>query len=161
MDTRLVYTSGHITGLTHGDCTDWRDYAHRRLRELSKGRIITMSPMRGKVYLDNGEPIVANNDHLKQFMSKSKTIRSRDKNDVMRCHAVLTNFCPAPQKISIGTDIEAAWAEDYGKSNVVCMPEDCVYRGHPIFNELAGLTVVPDLDSGIELVYQILRDDSF
>lgn len=153
----LVYLSGGITGLTHNEAANWRESVSKQLGELSGGKIKTLSPMRGKRYLDNGQAIERFNDS-KAALSTKQTIYTRDRNDTRRSDAILVNLLGAT-KVSIGTVMEIAWADAFEKPIVVVMEESNIHQ-HPILNEAARI-IVPSLDIGVQLIYQILRDDSF
>jgi nucleoside 2-deoxyribosyltransferase len=141
MSDRLIYLSGPITGITFGEASDWRDYTFRRFLELSGGKIKTLSPMRGKRYLDNNKPIDKFNDHRKQVLSSKRMIYTRDRQDTFRADAVLVNLIGAT-KVSIGTVIEIAWADANNVPIIVAMEESNIHR-HPILDECCGVIVRP------------------
>lgn len=154
---RLVYLSGGITGLGYGTTTNWREHAANELRTVSGGAIGTISPMRGKQYLNlPGQIDRFNGD--KAILSSDAAIYRRDRNDVRRCDLVLVNLLEAP-RVSIGTVMEIAWADAWDKAIILAMEKDNMHQ-HPILNQAARL-IVPTLEDAIALTYQTLRDDSF
>lgn len=110
MSRPKVYLAGPITGQTYEGATDWREYA----RQLLEPHVQGMSPMRGKDYLKaygviGGSPEEA---YMKQVISSQTGILGRDRNDVRTADAVLMNLKGA-EIVSIGTMIEAGWADAY------------------------------------------------
>jgi hypothetical protein len=155
---RLIYLSGAITGVTHGDANNWREYARDFLLKKSDKRIKTLSPMRGKRYLDNGKPIEAFNNNLPKVLSTDGAIYTRDRNDVCRCSAMLVNFLGAT-RVSIGSVMEIAWADLLNKP-MVMVAEPTNLHLHPILNRAVKI-IVPTLNEGLEIIYEIVRDDTF
>lgn len=155
---RFVYLSGPITGLTHTGAVEWRQLVSEKFGHLSGGRIRTMSPMRGKKYLDNGQPISTFNDHRSKVLSSKEGIYTRDRNDVQRADIMLVNLLGAA-KVSIGTVIELGWADAWGIPVVLAVEEGNIHR-HPILDETANV-IVPTLDEAVEYAYHVLRDDTF
>jgi nucleoside 2-deoxyribosyltransferase len=156
--SKLIYLSGGITGLTHGEAANWREQVGKVFTDMSNGQIRTLSPMRGKRYLDTGKPIDTFNDKNKKMLSHKESIYTRDRNDVKRCDLMLVNLLEAP-RVSIGTCIEFGWADAFDKPIIVAMEETNIHS-HPILNECANI-IVPTLEDAVELSYHILRDDTF
>ena len=107
-----VYLAGPITGLSYEGATDWREYAKRALAP----EVIGVSPMRGKEYLAHLKDIGGTPDEhymRLQAMSTPKGITNRDRWDCKTCDAILMNVLGAT-KASVGTMIEAGWANAYG-----------------------------------------------
>lgn len=157
-----VYLAGPITGLTYDGATDWRDDVAR----FFEPRVIAVSPMRGKSYL---AALTVIEDAKKQqaaiggttedlyklgnVMSSPQGITGRDRNDVMKADAVLMNLLGA-KKVSIGTMIEAGWADAFRKPLVVVREPDNLHA-HGMLDTIATYTVA-DLDEGIHLVNLLL-----
>lgn len=144
----FVYLAGPITGLSYGRCTDWREYAHKKLRRY---KIPTLSPMRYKEHLKSQLKIAADAD-LKELTAK--TVRDRDKLDVYRSDVVLMNLLGATCG-SIGSMFEFAWAEDWGTPVIVVMEKGNLHNKHPFVISSAS-AVVETLDEGIEMVKHFL-----
>ncbi len=106
-----VYLAGPITGLTYRGATDWRNQVKYELAP----DVIGASPMRGKDYLAalpgliGGSPEEA---YMKEVISSQRGILGRDRNDVRTADVVLMNVLGA-KIVSIGTMIEAGWADAY------------------------------------------------
>lgn len=153
-----VYLAGPITGLTYDGATDWREEVINALWP----RVVGVSPMRGKSYLAKLSVI---EDAVKQqasiggtsedlyklgnVMSSPQGITGRDRNDVMHADAVLMNLLGAT-RVSIGTMIEAGWADAFRKPLVVVREPDNLHA-HGMLDAMATYTV-STLDEGIHLV---------
>jgi len=150
-----VYLAGPITGLTYDEGQDWREYA--RL-ELKHHGIVAWSPLRSKTYLreigvlDNAGTPDSAYIGLNP-MSEPKGITQRDRFDTQRSDVVLMNLLGA-KAVSIGTMIEAGWADSARVPLVVAMEEDNIHR-HAMLNEVAGF-IVTSLPEAIAVVKAIL-----
>lgn len=142
----LVYLAGPITGLSHAESVEWRDYATKRFPP----HIIGVSPMRGKPYLA-GKKSIANSST--EVLSSPRGITTRDRNDVMRADLVLVNLLGAT-KISIGTIMEFGWADAWRKPLVVAMEEGNPHW-HAMVREVSGF-IVPTLDEAIAVTIAVL-----
>ncbi len=103
-----VYLAGPISGLSFDGCTDWREYARRRLFEQN---IRGWSPMRAKEALAALDTISGHGNeyaHMGPFAT-SRGVMTRDFFDCNRADVVLVNFLGATRP-SIGTCMEVAWA---------------------------------------------------
>lgn len=134
-----VYLAGPISGLTHGECTDWREKF--RLELLVEG-IECFSPMRGKEYLANVGKIEGSYDF--DVMATPRGIMTRDFWDCTTCDALLVNLLGA-ERISVGTVMELAWAYQ-SRIPVVCVMEEGNLHEHPMVSEAIGF-LVRDLHS--------------
>lgn len=120
MNKPLVYLAGPITGLTYGNCTDWRQQAISSLADVG---IDGLSPMRGKEYLKNRSVIADSYEKgVGSVLSGQRGIFARDRNDCMRADLVLVNMLGAT-RVSIGTVMEIAWA-DSNKTPIVLIMEE-------------------------------------
>jgi nucleoside 2-deoxyribosyltransferase len=143
MNLPTVYLAGPITGLNYEGATDWRDYASKELAP----DILGVSPMRGKDYLLHEQSI---RDHYPEaVLSTTKGITTRDRNDVYTCDAVLMNLLGA-KKVTIGTMIEAGWADAFRKP-IVLVIEDGNIHWHGMLEHVSGW-IVPTLDEGIHII---------
>ncbi len=134
MCEKLVYLAGPITGLSFDNATDWRDMAEEFLKKIG---IRGLSPMRGKGYLlEEGILKDHYNEHL---LSMSKTITRRDRFDCLRADMILMNLLDA-KTVSIGTMIEAGWADANRIPIVLVMEDDNVHR-HSMLEECADYRV--------------------
>ena len=75
---KSVYLAGAIKGLTYKGCNDWREYAKQ---ELAKHKIIGISPMRAKEFLDTGKLLQENYDHV---IASQEGVVARDRMDVKK-----------------------------------------------------------------------------
>jgi nucleoside 2-deoxyribosyltransferase len=144
---KKIYLCGPISGLSYGDCTDWRKYAASKLAD----DIIPLSPMRGKEYLKS-QSSMPQADH--QVMSTADAIIARDRNDVMSCDMLLANFLGA-KITSIGSVVELGWADAWRKPVILVMEKTGNIHSHPFVDKLCGFKV-HTLDEGIEVANAIL-----
>ncbi len=82
----IAYLAGPITGVSYGECVDWRrDFINSLPKE-----IIGLSPMRGKDYLSEETSIAADSSQMtlkldvQTALSSERGIATRDFNDVKR-----------------------------------------------------------------------------
>jgi nucleoside 2-deoxyribosyltransferase len=154
-----LYLAGPITGLNYKGATDWREAVEAEL----KPGIVSLSPMRGKKYLE-ALPIITDaraqqgslqNDPygFRQVMSSPKGITDRDRNDVLRSDAVLMNLLGA-ERISVGTMIEAGWADAFRKPVILVRENDSIHR-HGMLDTIATYAV-DNLDEALHLTRVLL-----
>jgi nucleoside 2-deoxyribosyltransferase len=145
-----VYLAGPITGLLYQETVDWRE----KVKDQLAPDVVAMSPMRGKAYLATGKPIEdATTQALGNVMSSAHGITGRDRNDVRNADAVLMNLLGA-ERVSIGTMIEAGWADAFRVPLVVVREPDNIHR-HGMLDEVATYTV-GDLDEAVHLVRMVV-----
>lgn len=143
-----VYLSGPITGLAYEGCTDWRDYARKRLADMD---IDGLCPMRGKDYLrGKGEILDGMQAVIERALSQDAAIVTRDRWDTTRCDFVLVNLLGA-KAVSIGTVIEIAWADMARKPVVLVMEPSGNPHEHAFIRELNGYRV-ETLDEALDIV---------
>lgn len=152
----LVYLAGPITGLTFGQCTDWRDYAASNLIEDG---IKPLSPMRGKEYLARiaaTKPLAGDCDKYSVIspLSSNRGITTRDRWDATRCDVLLVNVTGA-KAVSIGTVMEIAWADLSRIPIVMAAEDDNIHWGHGMIKEAVGFRT-ETLDAALEIVKAIL-----
>jgi len=134
-----VYLAGPITGLSYTGATDWRADVSDELLP----HVIGVSPMRGKEYLRHKEVIggtSADFAAMKQALSMPQAIVCRDRWDVQTCDAVLMNLLGA-ERVSIGTMIEAGWADASRKPLVVVIEPKGNVHEHGMLDQLTGYRV--------------------
>lgn len=149
MNQKRVYLSGPIMGLTYRGCNSWREYA---IKELDKLGIVGVSPLRCKMYLDNGG-ILGDSDQLP--LTCDRGIVTRDRWDVTQnCEVMLTNLLGA-ERVSIGTMFEYAWADMAKKPIVTIMEKQGNVHDHIMVRETTGFRV-ETLEEGLEIVRAIL-----
>lgn len=156
--SKLVYLAGPITGLTFGDCTDWRKDAIKRLAEHG---ITGLSPMRGKEYLleiAKDKPLGPDGDKyvlsFKSPLSTNAGITTRDRWDCQRADAVLMNLCGAKQ-VSIGSMIEVGWADAARRPIVLAMDEGNIHH-HGMVLSCCGLHTTT-LEQALDIIIAMLR----
>ena len=151
--SKRVYLAGPITGLSYGECVDWREWA---ILELEKSGIVGVSPMRAKDFLANDKPISAlgqyDGDQL--GLGTIPSIVTRDRWDVMRSDLILMNLFAA-KSVSIGTMVELGWADAFRKPVVLVMEPNSVHA-HVFVTGLTGFKATT-LHGGITLVRAILE----
>ena len=142
MRNLTIYQAGPITGCSYKGCTDWR----KRLREEFP-EFTWLSPMRYKPHLEGCELITKeyNGDNpLKQLLSGSRGINSRDSWDVRNCDIVFANL--EAEGVSIGTVMEIAWGFILNKIVIAVKPYD-----HPMLRECINYPC-PDMSVAIEVL---------
>jgi len=115
-------------------------------------QIKVISPMRGKDYLKNEKQIKASYEDIPP--SSGRGITCRDRFDTMRCDAMLINLIGA-KKVSIGTILEAGWADSKRKPIILVIEKEGNPHDHPMLKEISGF-IVDNLDEAIELAKKIL-----
>jgi nucleoside 2-deoxyribosyltransferase len=143
-----VYLAGPITGCTYGDCTDWRDYAKKKLAEAG---IIGLDPMRGKTFLEKETNVGNNYAHP---LGTPRGIMTRDHWDCTRCDVLLVNLIGAT-RVSIGTVMEIAWAYDNQIPIILLIEPTGNPHDHAMIQEAVGFRV-SCLDEGIAIAKAIL-----
>jgi len=146
----IVYLSGPIKCLNYKEAVEWRDWVAKELNDYD---IITISPMRGKGYLNN--EICLSESYEKTLMSNNKAIVTRDKFDTIRSDILLLNLLGA-KKVSIGSMIELGWASanDIPVITVADMENDNIHN-HGFIKELSGW-VVNDLETAIQVIKNLI-----
>lgn len=149
---KSVYLAGPIGGLHYKEATDWRYYAIEKLSELG---IRGMSPLRAKHYLSALPVISGTGEEYADMgpLSTQKGVTCRDRFDVRTCDVVLMNLLGA-ERISIGTMIEAGWADAF-RVPIVLAIEPTNNHQHMMLREIAGF-IVPSLDEAIHITKAIL-----
>lgn len=150
-----VYLAGPITGLTYDGGNDWRDAVRIELEDVG---IDAWSPLRAKQFLRAIGVLDAAGTKESAYiglnpLSEPKGITARDRFDTMRSDLVVMNLLGA-ERVSIGTMIEAGWADAARVPLVVAMEEDNIHR-HAMLNEVAGF-IVPTLEEAVAVVKAIL-----
>ena len=149
---KLCYLAGPISGLSYGACTDWREYVKLALEPYG---ITGLSPMRGKDYLAGLQSISADGRDYANLgvLSLPSGVTARDRYDTQRADVVLMNLLSAT-RISIGTMIEAGWA-DAARRPIVLVMEPGNPHEHMILETVAGYRV-STLEDGLHVVKAIL-----
>lgn len=147
-----VYFAGPIAGLDYKGATDWREVVAKQLAP----DILALSPMRGKDYLAaytdiGGTPGAMH--AMNNAMSTPAAIVTRDRNDTTKSDAVLMNLLGA-KKVSIGTMIEAGWADAARVPIVLVIEPDNIHQ-HAMLIDIAGY-IVPTLDEAVHILKAFL-----
>lgn len=148
MSEKLVYLAGPITGLSYDGAVNWREHAVNKLAHCG---IKGLSPMRCKEYLLEETSIADRYDE--HVLSTSKAITTRDRWDCMRSEVILMNLVGA-ERVSIGTMIEAGWADAFRKPVVLAIEEGNMHH-HAMLEHISGW-IVPDLDQAIDVTKALL-----
>ncbi len=149
----LVYLAGPISGLTYGECTDWRNTV---AAALNSDKVETLTPLRGKHFL-SGKGAIHSGSYDDTIIS-AKGITRRDMFDTLRSTAVFVNLLGTKQ-VSIGTCMEIAWAYQAQIPTVVLMEPGSVHRNHVMIQE--SCTYIADsVEQGIELMKYLLNEGS-
>lgn len=155
--SKLVYLAGPITGLSYGGAVDWREEVAKQLDPSGAfSGIQALSPMRGKAYLKDYKHIGGTSKDHEEFgqaLSHGKGVVTRDRWDSMRADVVLMNLLGS-QRVSIGTMIEAGWA-DAARVPIVLVRETDNVHNHAMLDQLAGF-IVPTLEEGVVIVKALL-----
>ena len=148
-----VYLAGPITGQSLAGANDWRTEAAAYLADFG---INAITPLRGKEYLNSivGPDGTYGVSYSVHPMSGPHGITMRDRWDCQRSDLVFVNLLPAPDKVSIGTVMEVAWANAASKYVLVVIGGGNVHD-HAMLREAASL-VLPDFYEALHLVPTIL-----
>jgi len=152
-----AYLAGPITGLSFEGATDWREYA---VSELAAVGIKGLSPLRAKDYLRGVASFSADGDvygHL-SVLSTNRGIMTRDRHDATRCDVLLVNLLGA-KRISIGTVMEIAWADQCRTPIVAAIEQGGNPHEHGMITEAIGFRV-PSLAGAIDIVKAIAGNEA-
>ena len=145
---KSVYLAGAIKGLTYKNCNDWRKYAKQ---ELTKHGLVGISPMRAKEFLDTGNLLLENYDHV---IASQEGVVARDRMDVKSCDVMLANLLGL-EKITIGTMVEYGWADAYRKPIITIIEKTGNVHEHYFVRELTAFRV-ETLEEGLSVAKAIL-----
>ena len=120
------YLAGPITGLSYGEAVDWREDFSARISDMTGGRVECVSPLRGKSFLKKYDKI-ADSYPGEDVMASGAHITARDRYDCKSADAVVFNMLGA-QRVSVGTMIEAGWADDGVKPRILVMENNGIDR---------------------------------
>ncbi len=148
----LVYLAGPISGLSYQQAlAGWRLSAEAL---LAMRGIKSINPMRFKDRLA-GEVSICEIGYSGS-QNNSKAIVTRDRNDIIRCDAVLMYLLCA-DTVSKGTMVELGWADVLRKPVVVVMEPEGNIHDHSFVREIAGW-VVPTLDEAVDILNGVLHN---
>lgn len=151
MTRGTIYLSGPITGCYYDNVVTWRE----RARALFGPEYTVLSPMRGKDFLDTGERIEDSYKQPDNPLSTQKGIMTRDYNDTTRCDVMLVYLAEQPDRVSVGTVIEIAWAFAHRKPVVAVMGSGANIHDHAMVREAIGY-VVGSLEEAVRLCKLII-----
>lgn len=143
---KRIYLAGPISGLNYGECTDWRNDVKN---SFNSSQFEVYSPMRGKEFLENTGPIDAVANQGNHPMRTDAAITTRDRNDVKKADVVIMNLLGA-KIVSIGTMIEAGWADAFGVPVILVIENQGNLHEHAILKRIAGYRV-DNLDDAIKI----------
>ncbi|KKM73743.1 hypothetical protein LCGC14_1407400 [marine sediment metagenome] len=144
-----VYLCGPMTGETYDEATSWRIYVERALSARSIG---TISPLRGKAFLEVDGVLGNTNDSSP--LESAEGIVTRDYWDVSRCDILLVNFLGA-KIVSIGSCFEIAWAFERNIPIIIVMEKSGNVHEHCFISVCSGGFQVTSLAEAIELIERI------
>lgn len=131
---KVVFLSGPITGLSYDGATGWREYAVEKLGDVG---ITALSPLRRREFLKDVKSIA---DHYDDYvLSTKRGITAADRFDLKRADLVIMNVLGA-KRVSIGTMIEAGWADAWGKPIILIMEKDNIHK-HCMLDDIASFQV--------------------
>lgn len=155
MKRSKVYLAGPIAGLSHSECTEWREYAENYL--LDNFNVKGVSPMRGKGYLAHLPAISKTGEEYVDLgvLSTASAIMARDYFDCTTCDVLLVNFLGAKEP-SIGTISEMAWAYMKRTPIVIAIEPDGSNPNEHLFIRYEAGFRVETLDHALDVVGSIL-----
>lgn len=143
-----TYLAGPVVGCTETGAKDWRLFVHAKL-DLDYG-IRCISPIRS---VSPDAERYAYTEACEKHGTKH-AVFAKNRFDVERCDIVFA-FIPLKDfRPRVGTTTEIAWAYVLGKQ-IVLVSDDPAYTEHPLIQMQCGW-IVPDLDTGVEVVGEIL-----
>lgn len=150
-----VYLAGPITGLTYDEGQDWRELV---AADLADAGITAYSPLRSKNYLRAFGELEGGGSAGCSYLgvnplSEPAGIMTRDRFDCMGRDMILMNVIGAT-RVSIGTMIEAGWA-DASRTPIVLAMEPGNIHAHAMLEQAAGF-VVPTLEEAVAVVKAVL-----
>jgi nucleoside 2-deoxyribosyltransferase len=149
MSQPKVYLCGPISGLTIEECTAERE---RVMLQLAACGIEAYSPLRGKKHLVPSGQIIGSGAY-DAVIGRANGIIGRDRNDVLRCDALLADLRGA-KKASIGSMVEFGWADAWRKPIVTVMEKGNVHD-HVFVNHLSTY-VTHSIDDAVNLLSLLL-----
>lgn len=151
MGRHKIYLGGPIGGLTHDECTKWRDYVIKAIDP----RIDVYCPLRGKSFLE-AEGVLGCQGY-QHPMASQEGVMARDYNDTKRADALLVNLKGATRP-SFGTVMEVAWSYAMQKP-VIMVREEGNLHEHLMIDEACSY-IVDELDTAIVLAEALLLPDT-
>lgn len=128
-----IYTAGPISGMSYEEAIDYFTSAKKQLTDMGYQ---VLSPFTGKDYLRNEIELRA--DGYNNPISTNHAIFRRDRWMVGQADVILCNLSRAPEKVSIGSMFELAWASDLHKHVVVVLPKENTHN-HAFVLEAADI----------------------
>lgn len=146
-----IYTAGPMAGLSYDQIMERYQSQTKILRALGYHVIC---PMTGKSFLNNVEEFkgVGYNDHP---LATDHAIKTRDRWMVGQVDIVLADFTLGKERVSIGTCMELAWADELHKHVVVVMEEDNIHQ-HCFITECASI-VYPNIDDAYKYLETLIN----
>ena len=150
-----VYLAGPIAGTTYDGCTEWRGYVQG---ELARDGILGYSPMRAKERLKALEVMGYEYDTLdgkNSPLTSARGITTRDRFDCTTCDLLFVNFFDQPDRVSIGTVMEVAWADAHRIPIVMVIQDEGNIHDHPILRECVGFRT-PSIEEAVAITKAVL-----
>jgi len=129
-----IYLAGPISGKGYDEVVNLYKEKSKFLKNYGYE---VLCPMTGKTYLRN--EVKFKEQGYEQFpVSSNHAIFERDRWMVSQCDIILADLSNAPDKVSIGTMMELAWASLLGKQTIVILPKENIHR-HAFVLEAADI----------------------
>jgi len=145
-----IYTAGPMAGLSFDQVKE---------NYLIKKKILTnmgfeiLCPMDGKMFLSGSKQFHGNgfNDYP---VTTNKAIKSRDRWMVGQSDIIFADFTISSPKVSIGTCMEIAWADELKKHIVIVMQDDNIHN-HCFISECANV-IFPEIGAAYQYLGQLI-----
>jgi nucleoside 2-deoxyribosyltransferase len=147
MSKLTCYLAGPVVGCLEVDAKDWRRYVAGCLQPYG---VRCISPIRS--VSPDGARFVMTEGCEKH--GTTNAVFAKNRFDVARCDITLAYLPLKDFQPRVGTISEIAWTWMLGKQ-VVLVSEDPAFTEHPLIQMQCGW-IVPSLDTGIEIVGEIL-----
>ena len=138
---KKIYTAGPMAGLTYAEIMSRYDNQVKTLKDLGYE---VFCPMTGKLHLKDENYDFMGVGKNTCPVTTNKAIKKRDRWMVGQVDIVLVDFTQSNGKVSIGSCMELAWADELKKHTIVVMKDDNVHQ-HSFIIECADI-IFPTID---------------
>ena len=148
-----IYTAGPMAGLNVEQVMERYSTQVKRLKDMGYE---VLCPMTGKHFLKSDYSFVGKGCGTNP-LTTNHAIKERDRWMVGQVDVVLVDFTQGKDKVSIGSCMELAWADELKKHTVVVMEEDNIHQ-HSFIIDCADV-IFPNIDEAFKylnwLIYGI------